>query len=429
VLTGRYVFPYFNWAPLPADALCFPRLLNGAGYVSMMICDTPHILQHGYNFQRPFTAFEWIRGQENDKWRTHPRDVKYPCDPAKIRDAFTATQKAPGSPGTLMQHLRNTADRKTEADCFAARTMQAACDWLENNRRCGKFFLYVDTFDPHEPWDPPRHYVDLYDPGYTGEEVVYPRYDLCDYLTPAEVKHVRALYAGECTLVDRWVGHLLARIDDLGLRDDTLVIFTTDHGFLHGEHGIMGKSIIRAKSIGRVPLYEEIARIPLMVRHPRMKRGRRLNAFVQPPDVAPTILDFAGVDVPDVMDGKSLLPLMTGKKRSLRDFAVTSNTLLCRPGVYQPSTITTERWSLSYSVPVEESEGAGRTRDVDSIERAQINTLFPRLELYDLKRDPGQKRNLAAKRHDVVAKLHREYVRFLEELKTPEEQLAPRREL
>ena len=431
VLTGRYTFNYFGWSPLPADALCFPKLLNDAGYVSMMVCDTPHILKQGYNFQRDFTAFEWIRGQENDKWRTHPKDVKYPCDPKKIRGGFTSAVKIRVGPATLTQHLRNTADRKTEADCYAARTMQSACDWLERNHNHGKFFLYVDTFDPHEPWDPPAYYTEMYDPGYEGEEVIYPRYDFCDYLTKAELKHCRAMYAGECTMVDRWVGKLLAKIDDLGLRGNTLVFFTTDHGFLHGEHGIIGKSIIRKRAMSYCPLWEEIARIPLMMRHPKLRGGKRINAFVQPPDFAPTILDVAGVEIPDAMQGESIIPLMKGRKRAIRDCAVTSPTIIVGHRgwwSYTPSTLTTGRWSFIFSG---RSAGGGRatTRAVDSLRRRQIGGIFPEVMLYDLKTDPQQKRNVARKHKDVVRKLHRRYVKFLEGLGTREEYLAPRREL
>ena len=419
VLTGRYTFTYFAWSPLPADALCFPKLLNEAGYVSMMVADTPHILQHGYNFQRDFTAYEFFRGQESGRRRTHPRNPKFPCKVSKVRNGR----------GTLTWHLRNRADWKTEADHYAPRTLEAACDWLERNHSDGKFFLYVDTFDPHEPWDPPRHYTEMYDPGYEGEEVVYPRYDFCDYLTKAELNHCRAMYAGECTMVDRWVGKLLAKIDDLGLRESTLVFFTTDHGFLHGEHGIIGKSIIRRKSFGSCPLYEEIARIPLMIRHPEVRGGRRSGAFVQPPDIAPTILDYAGVEVPPVMQGESLIPLLKGKKRAIRDFAVSSPSIISGGAVYQPSTITSGRWSLIYSSPLSAGRGRARTRAVDSISRRHLVGLFPQVQLYDLRADPQQKRNLARRRRDVVRKLHRRYVRFLEELGTAEEYLAPRREL
>ena len=421
ILTGRFTFPWHGWGPLPGDALCFPKVLNEAGYTSMMVIDTPHIVQHGYNFQRDFTAYEFIRGQESGKMRTHPRTPKFPCKASKIRNGR----------GTLTWHLRNRADWKTEADYYAPSTMQRAADWLQDNHKHGPFFLYVDTFDPHEPWDPPAHYTEMYDPGYSGEEVTYPRYDFCDYLTKGELKHCRAMYAGECTMVDRWVGKLLAKIDDLGLRDNTMVIFTTDHGFLHGEHGIIGKSIIRKNSMSYCPLWEEIAHIPLMVRHPKVKGGRRFKGLVQPPDVAPTILDAAGVAIPDVMHGESLLPILKGKGKSKRDIAVTSPAF-ANDGLgarsYTPSTITTNRWSLIYAGPSTE-KGTTTTRAVDDLKRKQVSGLFGELMLYDLKTDPAQKKNIARKHPDVVRKLHRKFVRMLEDLGVDENVIAPRREL
>jgi len=117
-----------------------------------------------------------------------------PCDPNKLRHKERA----------VTQYLRNVALRRSEADYFVAQTMTAAAHWLElNYDQHEKFFLHVDTFDPHEPWDPPRWYMDMYDPGYEGEEVTYPVYGPCDYLTEEELKHCRALYAGEAMLVDR----------------------------------------------------------------------------------------------------------------------------------------------------------------------------------------------------------------------------------
>lgn len=130
------------------------------------------------------------------------------------------------------------------------------------------FFLYIDFFDPHEPWDPPRRYIDLYDAGYSGEEVTYPLYGPCDYLTKDELEHCRAMYAGEATLVDNWIGRVLEKVDSLGLYEDTAIIFTSDHGFYLGEHGLIGKSIIIGDFYGSAPMYEEVAHIPLFIRLP-----------------------------------------------------------------------------------------------------------------------------------------------------------------
>ena len=78
------------------------------------------------------------------------------------------------------------ADRRSEKDYFAPQTFGTAIRWLEENASRDRFFLHIDTFDPHEPWDPPARYVDLYDPGYTGEAVIYPRYGSTDVLSDTE---------------------------------------------------------------------------------------------------------------------------------------------------------------------------------------------------------------------------------------------------
>ena len=83
-----------------------------------------------------------------------------------------------------------------------------------------------------------------------------------------------AHYAGEVTLLDRWVGRLFQKIEDLGLLENTAVIFTSDYGFYHGEHGLMVKSIITEKYQGLAPLYNEVTHIPLMMHLPKIKPQR-----------------------------------------------------------------------------------------------------------------------------------------------------------
>ena len=99
-----------------------------------------------------------------------------------------------------------------------------------------------DAWDPHEPWDPPQYYIDQYNSGYEGDVVMYPCYGFSkDIMSEAELNHVRALYAAEVTLVDRWVGHLFETIRVLGLRKDTVVVLMSDHGHYFGDHGLQGK--------------------------------------------------------------------------------------------------------------------------------------------------------------------------------------------
>lgn len=420
VMTGRFTMTEYGWQPMPKDATIISEALGEAGRTTQMIVDTPHILRHGFGFDRGFSGWEWIRGQENDEWRTAPADTRLPAAPEKLRNPET----------TMRQHLRNVSGRRTEADCFCARTMQTACDWLEDNRG-QDFFLYLDTFDPHEPWDAPQWYVDLYDPGYEGDEVSYPVYTQADYLSEAELKHLRALYAAEVTLVDAWVGRLFSKVEQLGLMDNTAIIFTTDHGFYHGEHNLVGKAIITEDFHADTPLYSEVARLPLMIYVPGGEGGKRIEAYAQPPDYAPTVLDLMGVAAPETMQGMSLAPVMRGEQSVTRPFAVSTPSLNVSPSGGRPTTITQGEWSLIYWGNPEGPLMAHLTRDIDGIERPAIvpTETVPMPELYHLPTDPVQRYNVYEENRDIATRLHGEHVRFLESLGMDEEFLANRRKL
>src|SRR5262245_27031612 len=129
LLTGRATFTYKQWAPLAPEEVTLPELLNPAGIVTSLFADTPHPFAPGFNYQRGFQAWEMIRGQEHDRWKSHPRDPLLPCAPEKLRSPFQ----------TVKQYLRNVHERRDEEEYFAARTMRAAAGWLEKNRD-GPFF-------------------------------------------------------------------------------------------------------------------------------------------------------------------------------------------------------------------------------------------------------------------------------------------------
>jgi arylsulfatase A-like enzyme len=409
VLTGRYTASYTGWAPLRSNEVVLPQALKSGGFESMMVCDTPHILANGYNFDRGFDGWEWIRGQESDRWRTSPEAPRHPCDPVKLRNPdMLATH-----------HRRNVAWWHHEADCFVARTMATACSWLEENYGRERFFLYVDTFDPHEPWDPPDWYVQMYDPDYNGQVVDYPCYAYADFLTEAELKHARALYAAEVTLVDRWIGRLLDKIADLGLLKDTVVILTTDHGFLHGEHGIMGKGLIDEQGFANIPLYEEISHIPLIVHYPGAGPGVR-KAMVQPMDIMATILDIARIEMPDTVHGRSFAGVLRGEGDRLRDFAVTSPYLGVASGA---ATVTCGKWSaIIWSAPEQQ---AAPDKAVDGFAKAQRTAADAAGDmLFDLGSDPGQQHDIAAAHPQVLADLRARAVGFWAEVGTDEALLA-----
>jgi arylsulfatase A-like enzyme len=409
ILTGRYTFTYKPWSPLDKDTITIQDVLRPAGIYTALIVDTPHPFKPNYNYQRNFDFAHVNRGQEADDYKTEPIPVQLPCDPKKMR----------GGAQAVTQYLRNVSDRKVEEDYFCARTLRGAADWLEKNHQRQPFFLYVDTFDPHEPWDPPHSYVEKYDPGYKGEEVIYPRYERwSDFLSAAELKHCRALYAGEASMVDRWTGHLLEKIETLGLLENTLVLFIADHGFYLGEHGYIGKAYIRDKTYQNLPLYSEICRIPFLAHFPGCQEGAAISALVQPVSLPATICDFFDIKKPDSFAGPSLWPVLQGKEEKDADLVVSSPTLsapqMKKPHPTNRASVTDGRWLL-----VSGSTGPGdpddKTVSVDSQQRL-IDTLTGEKlipELYDLHSDPGCLRNVIDQDKEIAGDLHRRFVDFL----------------
>ncbi len=409
IMTGRWTFTYKPWSPLGDHEIVLSETLNEAGYLTALFADTPHPFAPGFNYQRGFQAWDLIRGQEHDAWKTAPAAVTLPCAPDKLRG---------GAEGATLKYLRNTAGRRGEVNYFPARTIRAAEQWLEENR--GRpFFLYIDLFDPHEPWDPPAHYLARYEPeGYHGEEVIYPRYDRwATFMTEPELAHCRNLYAGEVSLVDRWIGRLLATVDALALREDTAIIITSDHGFYLGEHGYIGKSLIRREQYESLPLYPEVARVPLLIRLPGVGGTVNAQAFAQPVDLMPTVLDLLGVPIPGTVQGVSLVPACRGEDHG-RAFAVSAPTI-SGPDITVPHptnrvTLTTEEWTLILGAQVGRLQSEEATAMVDSLAR-RITVMEGPIgpELYHLPTDPGCTHNVLADHQDTARRLQETLVAFL----------------
>lgn len=383
VLTGKYDFTYLGWAPLRQDECTLPRLLAAEGYSTTAIVDTPFYLRNGYGYDRGFGDFVWIRGQL----------------PGPEREDVTQT----------WHH---------EEDRFAPRTMATAERWLERHRK-DRFFLLIDTWDPHEPWDPPGHYAEMYLKSLDVRSCPKPCYWSWREagFSERDVRVAHGCYCGEITMVDRWVGRVLERIESLDLMDETAIIFTSDHGFYFGEHGLLGKARLQEGCWHWSPIYDEVARIPLLIYLPRAK-ATRIDSFVGPPDLMPTILELAGLDVPPDVHGHSLLPLLQGERQSIRDWAVTSWPLYntgqrvrliddLERGVAEPlpSTFRDDQWTLIYA-----------TQDQP-------------LELYRMDQDPVQSNNVAQENETVAQRLHARFISFLEEVGTATELLQGRRQL
>jgi arylsulfatase A-like enzyme len=410
ILTGRYTFTFKPWSPLDKDSITLQDVLRAAGVYTALIVDTPHPFRSDYNYQRNFDYVQINRGQEGDPYETAPFPVQLPCDQKKLREGAKV----------VTQYLRNVHNRKVEEDYFCARTLRGAADWLEKNHGRQPFFLYVDTFDPHEPWDPPKSYVENYDPGYTGEEVIYPRYDRWkDFLSEKELKHCQSLYAGEASMVDHWAGNLLDKIEKLGLLENTLVLFLADHGFYLGEHGYIGKAFIRDNKFQSLPLYSEVCRVPFLVHFPNCKPGSVIDALVQPVNLAPTILDYLGIKKPDVFAAPSLWPALQGNEEKAVDLAISSPTLssseMKQPQPTNRASITDGRWLLIFGC-ASSGNSEDKTASVDGQQRLIAPLTGEKLApmLFDLIADPGCLTDLIGKKREVALDLHHRFVAFLE---------------
>jgi arylsulfatase A-like enzyme len=301
-----------GWQPIPDEQDTLAEALARAGYRTAFVTDTLPYFAPGLNFTRGFHHWYFVRGQQQDRYRSLSRAAAFAGpDGDPLARFVTGPEYRRRLQHLLWQYLANVADRRDEADWLAPQVYRQAIAWLEENvdlGRQGRLFLLVDHFDPHEPWDPPQHYVERFDPHYRvgrdGAEVIHPVYGPADWLSERELHRLRANYAGEVTMVDRWLGQLLDRLDALGLRDNTLLVFLADHGHLLGEHGLTGK-LANA-------LYPELMDLPLMIRHPRAIPGHRVNELVYNVDVVPTILAATGAELRGPVDGQDLTPLLTG---------------------------------------------------------------------------------------------------------------------
>ncbi|MFP3902946.1 MAG: sulfatase [Armatimonadota bacterium] len=399
LMTGRYTFGFRGWTRLMPEDVMLAEVLKEAGYGTQLIADTSHLIRS--NFSRGFDGWFISRGQEGDIPFTR-FNYEYPeriSDPAKSR-----LRTSPTGEEIPFPNLNAWINREWswEEDRFPAVTARHVSKWLEENYKRDDFFLWVDMFDPHEPWNPPEYLVDLYDPDYEGPPMLHPNYGHASDYTDAELNNLKAHYAAEVTLVSKWIGHILRKIEDLQIEDDTIVVFTTDHGMYLGEHDRTGKSNINDNDErGAWPLYEQITHIPLMIRVPGGKRGR-CDAMIQPPDIMPTLLDLLGVEIPSCVQGESFARLVEDPRGDWsREYVFSARGLPDEPTDLAGPTIRNARWSL----------------------HIQLEENRPH-ELYDLDSDPQETDNVFEENPEIAARLKEALVSHLESIEAAPEKIA-----
>lgn len=160
--------------------------------------------------------------------------------------------------------------------------------------------------------------------------MIHPNYGKASSLAAEELQNLRDHYCAEAELVDRWVGRVFQKINDLMLWDDTIMILTADHGMSLGEHNRTRKSNINPGDDRCWPLYPEIAHLPFLIAAPDLEGGRTVDSTLQVPDILPTVFDLAGLELepPQAFHGRSFAPVLRGEDQEvLRNCAVSSSFL------------------------------------------------------------------------------------------------------
>lgn len=422
LLCGALDFPWKPWGSIELWERPITAALREAGVTTALVTDHPHLFETGgENYHTGFDGWDYQRGHETDPWKTI-------ADPSWV-----------GSPGfgrIDVEYDRSRGWFEGEDDFPGPRTLASAATWLDENAgRHDRFLLLVDEFDPHEPFDTPEPYATMYDPGWDGPHLIWPPYlsgaVKNGVLTKRDARQVRASYGGKLTMIDAWLGRLVAALERNGMWNDTAVFVLTDHGHFLGEKDIWGKPA--------VPIYEPLGHIPLLIAWPGCASGTICDALTTSVDIHATLLDLFGACVEHRTHGRSLIPLLHGAVDDVRDHVLSGvwgrevhlidgevKYARAPAGDNAPLSMWSNRWSTM------EVRWAPATRLAPPDDRASLDRMpgssvpvirqpygpaddvpfwarseFSGNHLYDLRNDPAEEENLAgsAREADVAERL------------------------
>ena len=270
----------------------------------------------------------------------------------------------------------------SEEDFHDAWIGRQAANCIEGYSQDQPFCLWVNWGGPHAPWDAPGRYAAMYDPSdcklpYGDTRGGYPpgKYVKVRRAYPEDAaRKVRANYYGLINVVDDCIGEIMAALEKRGMLENTIVVYTSDHGEMLGDHGYYGKSL----------MWRQSANVPLIVSYPKgLAQGLRFDAPVSTMDLVPTVLQMAGAKTPAFCQGRSLAPVMTGKS------ATHTNAVFSE--MNDVKMVLTERHKYIWSA-----------------RWAKAKTRYKAI-LFDVKADPLELRNLSGDPQfaDVEKDLHR----------------------
>ncbi len=395
LLSGLY--PHTNGClanniPLPKDVDCIPEMLPDGKYVS------------GYHGK-------WHLGDEIfnqhgfDEWRSIEDGYAKYYRPDKDQDArstyyhFLVEQGF--QPRNGDRFSRGTCALLPERYGKPAYLAREASRFIRENQD-EDFVLFVNFLEPHMPFQSPRN------DQYNAEDVdLPPNFDnpptednhpkpqsifttyrdkgFSSYSLKSEEswRQLIANYWGLCSLVDTYSGKIIDTLKECDLYDDTIVVFTSDHGDMMGSHRLLAKTV----------MYEEALKVPMIVKMPGQKESKTIENPVSQIDLLPTLLDIMGEKIPGDMQGKSLKPAMEGDVEVQDDVFVEWNGRNTGVGKMSLEGITRERAKTAVEDPI---------RTVITPEGWKFNcSPMGEHELYNLRDDPWETENLAHRKDNA----------------------------
>ncbi|MCK4283904.1 MAG: sulfatase [Candidatus Brocadiae bacterium] len=381
LVSGNYTFTNRPWCPLRNYDMHIAEVLHGAGFLTAAFSDTP--FQENSNMHRGFDVFRFF-----PEGKCHKPVADVDCDiPHAYYPDFAPEAELHFFPNTIKN--RHYA-LKTYGRACPELLFDSAIEWLEEHHD-EDFFLWIDSFEPHEPWCPPPPYDTMYRSREPERYIPFPVGPSSDWMTAEDRRHVLENYMGDVTHTDEQVGNVMEALETLGIKDRTLVFVLSDHGEPFGEHGTVRKY--------GVPVYDELAKMVFVVRLPGLvQRGVVSDALVQNVDFATTLADVLELPLPprkgEVVradkrrpsithdyDGVSLVPLLRGEADEVREAAFIGGFGL-RAGIRK-----------------------GPWKMIDN--RGEKPN-----ELFNLDEDPEEKRNLFEHEANLARELHRRLWQF-----------------
>jgi len=305
--TGRLNFLHRSWGPLEPFDDSMPEILKNSGIYTHITTDHMHYFEEGgATYHQRYNSWEVSRGQEGDPFKG---DVKGYQSHRSRNDFFRFN----------VQDSYNRTILSKEEDMPQAVTFRRGIEFIERNHDQDDWFLTIETFDPHEPFFVPSKYKELY-PDLADYKADWPGWDC----VANEADKATLAYAALVSMCDHYLGKVLDSIDRYRLWDSTMVILCTDHGYLLGEHGHIGKV--------SMPGYRQVCNTPLMVWNPKSGKRGRSSRLTQTIDIPATILEFFGIDRPSDMQGIPLQNEDNSREGAL--FGIHSLYTCCTDGRY-----------------------------------------------------------------------------------------------